>query len=100
MHLSLVRSGLYSTWAQRNLIPAQYVRDDARIDDYLRVNEWLKDINNERMGDRQVGPPSPLTVGAPAAAAVDNDDNDAEPRNATYKANFQRLDNLVLLRFR
>ncbi|KAL8286246.1 hypothetical protein RQP46_004734 [Phenoliferia psychrophenolica] len=88
MHLSVVREGIYSSFAQNKIIPAQYFRDEARIDDYLAVNTFLKDINNERVGDRQVNLPDAL-----------GEDDKAEPRNATYKANFASLTNLVLLRF-
>jgi palmitoyl-protein thioesterase len=91
MHLSIVRWGLYSSWAQSNIIPAQYVRDEARIDDYLRVNTFLKDINNERVGDKQVGPPDVLD---------ERDERDEpEPRNATYKANLSSVKNFVMFRF-
>lgn len=96
MHLSLVREGLYSSWAQNNILPAQYVRDEARIDDYLRVNTFLKDINNEREGDEEVGPPE----GEGASASGQGGDDKPEPRNATYKANLSAIKNLVLLRFR
>jgi palmitoyl-protein thioesterase len=89
MHLSIVREGLYSSFAQNNLIPAQYFRDEARIDKYLAINTFLRDINNERVGDKEVGP-------VPEGAV----DEPVEPRNATYKANFASLKNLVLLRFR
>jgi palmitoyl-protein thioesterase len=91
MHLSIVRWGLYSSWAQSNIIPAQYVRDEARIDDYLRVNTFLKDINNERVGDKQVGPPDVLDER--------DEPEEPEPRNATYKANLSSVKNFVMFRF-
>lgn len=97
MHLSLVREGLYSSWAQHNILPAQYVRDEARIEDYLKVNQFLKDINNEREGDEQVGVPPEEEL---ARAMMDEDGDEPEPRNQTYKDNFSSLKNLVLLRFR
>lgn len=111
MHLSLVREGLYSSWAQHNLIPAQYVRDQARINQYLAVNEWLRDINNEREGDRQVGREfeyfgysikntQTQTNEAEENLSVDFGSQISPPRNATYKRNLQRLDNLVLIRFK
>ncbi|SCV68042.1 BQ2448_163 [Microbotryum intermedium] len=89
--LSLLQNGLYSNWAQQNLLPAQYVRDEARIDDYMNVNTFLRDINNERIGDREVGPPKDGGEGFKQG-------ND-EGRNQTYKANFAELEKLVLLRF-
>ncbi|KAK4706167.1 palmitoyl-protein thioesterase, partial [Phenoliferia sp. Uapishka_3] len=120
MHLSIVREGLYSNFAQHKIIPAQYFRDEARIHDYLSVNNFLRvssphnansiwwaehgrhaltpfrlttqDINNERVGDKEVGPP------ADNAGLFDEEDN-PEPRNETYKENFSALENLVLLRF-
>ncbi|BGP43124.1 hypothetical protein JCM10449v2_007148 [Rhodotorula kratochvilovae] len=86
MHLSLVRSGIYTPWAQHNIVPAQYFRDPKRIDEYLAQNDFLRDINNERVGDAQVGDEA---HGA----------GEEEPRNATYKANLAALDKLVLFRF-
>ncbi|KAM0792012.1 hypothetical protein ACM66B_007123 [Microbotryomycetes sp. NB124-2] len=88
MHLSLVREGMYSSWAQHNIVPAQYFREEGRVDDYLRVNTFLADINNERVGDDQVGVPSTLNV-------LLSD----EPRNSTYKNNLASINKLVLLRF-
>ncbi|ORY59910.1 Alpha/Beta hydrolase protein [Leucosporidium creatinivorum] len=97
MHLSLVREGLYSSFAQHNILPAQYFRDEARIDDYLRVNQFLKDINNEREGDEQAG--GPPEEGTETRALMGEDEDEPEPRNQTYKDNFSSLQNLVLLRF-
>lgn len=91
MHLSIVRQGLYSTFAQRNIIPAQYIRNEDRILEYLEKNEFLRDINNERMGDDQVG--------MNAQERIFNEEPEI-PRNETYKANFAALKNLVLFRFR
>lgn len=93
MHLSIVREGLYSGWAQSHIVPAQYFRDEARIDDYLSVNEFLKDINNERVGDKEVGP-------VPDRTRRNGDEPAPAPRNATYKANLASLSNFVMLRFR
>ncbi|GAA5873709.1 hypothetical protein JCM8547_002681 [Rhodosporidiobolus lusitaniae] len=87
MHLSLVREGVYSSFAQSQIIPAQYWRDETRLEDYYRVNTFLKDINNEREGDETVG------------VAKGGARREAEPRNATYKENFASLNRLVLLRF-
>lgn len=88
MHLSLVRSSIYSPWAQQNIIPAQYFRDPARIDEYLAANEFLKDIDNEREGDRQV------EQGERVGGV------EVEPRNQTYKENLISLNRFVMFRFR
>ncbi|GAA5990109.1 hypothetical protein JCM11641_007070 [Rhodosporidiobolus odoratus] len=101
MHSSLIRSGIYSAWAQHQVVPAQYWREESRIEDYLRVNTFLKDINNERVGDEQVG------VGKAEARQMEEiPPSDVgmltgtyEPRNETYKQNFAQLNRLVLLRF-
>ncbi|KAJ8297362.1 Palmitoyl-protein thioesterase 1 [Rhodotorula toruloides] len=87
MHLSLVRSSIYSPWAQQNIIPAQYFRDPARIDEYLAANEFLKDIDNEREGDRQV------EQGERVGGV------EVEPRNQTYKENLISLNRFVMFRF-
>jgi len=44
------RSGVYSQWAQTNLVQAQYYRDPDRMDSYLASNKFLADINNEIPG--------------------------------------------------
>ncbi|KWU42591.1 alpha/beta-hydrolase, partial [Rhodotorula sp. JG-1b] len=96
MHLSLIREGVYSPWAQRNLIPAQYFRDPDRIDEYLDRNDFLRDINNERRGDRQPyggGVEVGLTVEAEAGNST------GRRRNATYKENFKSLNRFVMFRF-
>jgi len=94
MHLAIVREGLYSPYAQHNIVPAQYMRDEARIDQYLKHNIFLRDINNERQGDKQVGP-----VPIKYRPTLARDDDPIEPRNATYKRNLAALEKLVLLRF-
>ena len=94
MHLSLVRSGIYTPWAQHNIVPAQYFRDPKRIDEYLAANDFLRDINNEREGDEQaVEPGTEARIGG-------GEEEGAEPRNATYRKNLAALDQLVLFRFR
>jgi palmitoyl-protein thioesterase len=65
------RSGVYSEWAQQNLVQAQYYRDPAQLSKYLDANHFLTSINNE----------------LPAT------------RNATYAAHLARLDTLVLVLF-
>ncbi|GAA5822822.1 hypothetical protein JCM3770_007205 [Rhodotorula araucariae] len=92
MHLSLVRSGIYTPWAQRNVIPAQYFRDPTRIDEYLARNDFLRDVNNERVGDAQLAADG-------VAREVGENGDEVPPRNATYKANLSALDRLVLFRF-
>lgn len=93
MHLSLVRSGIYTPWAQHNVIPAQYYRDPKRIDEYLAGNDFLRDINNERVGDEQASEEE-------REGAVRDWRGEVEGRNATYKDNLASLDKLVLFRFR
>jgi len=41
------RFGVYSKYAQTNLIQAQYFRDPDQLSTYLEVNEFLVSINNE-----------------------------------------------------
>jgi palmitoyl-protein thioesterase len=84
MHLTLIREGVYSSFAQKQIVPAQYWREEGRLDDYYRVNTFLRDINNERAGDEGVVTP----------------DDEPEPRNEVYKKNLESLNRLVLIRFR
>ncbi|KAI0267033.1 alpha/beta-hydrolase [Gloeopeniophorella convolvens] len=65
------RAGVYSEWAQHNLVQAQYFRDPGQLPRYLEANRFLTDINNE----------------VPAA------------RNATYAPRLGALEHLVLVLF-
>ncbi|KAI5123852.1 hypothetical protein M0805_005670 [Coniferiporia weirii] len=65
------RSGVYSPWAQKNLIQAQYYRDPEQLPAYYTANKFLTSINNE----------IPESV------------------NETYARNLATLSNLVLILF-
>jgi len=65
------RRGVYSSYAQRNLIQAQYFRDHARLPVYYEANDFLTRINGEV----------------------------EETRNETYAKNLAGLENLVLVIF-
>jgi len=62
---------VYTEWAQKQLVQAQYFRDPARLDRYLAANTFLGPFNNELPAER----------------------------NATYAANFASLTKLVLVLF-
>ncbi|KAF8518754.1 alpha/beta-hydrolase, partial [Gautieria morchelliformis] len=64
-------TGVYTTWAQKNIIPAQYYRDTSQLPTYLSSNHFLTSINNEV----------------------------PDSRNHTYAQNFASLSNLVLVLF-
>ncbi|KAJ7251799.1 palmitoyl-protein thioesterase [Mycena haematopus] len=66
-----VKAGVYSSWAQENLVTAQYFRDPANLDAYYSSNKFLTSINNELLGSR----------------------------NKTYTSNLVSLDKLVLIMF-
>jgi len=66
-----IKGGVYSNWAQNNLVQAQYFRDPTQMDTYLASNHFLTSINNE----------------------VD------ELRNETYAHNLASLETLVLILF-
>ncbi|KAI0829895.1 alpha/beta-hydrolase [Trametes gibbosa] len=65
------RGGVYTEWAQENLVQAQYFRDTDHLDAYLAHNKFLPSINNE-VPDAQ---------------------------NSTYAAHLASLDALVLVLF-
>ncbi|KAH7915205.1 Alpha/Beta hydrolase protein [Hygrophoropsis aurantiaca] len=65
------RGGVYSEWAQENLIQAQYFRDPTQLALYTLASSFLADINNEVL----------------------------PPLNKTYAANLASLSNLVLAMF-
>ncbi|KAE8190385.1 hypothetical protein A4X06_0g6961 [Tilletia controversa] len=52
---SAMRAGVYTNYAQKHIVAAQYVRNPlnkAAFHDYLTKNAFLADINNERRIDR------------------------------------------------
>ncbi|KAL0579738.1 hypothetical protein V5O48_002232 [Marasmius crinis-equi] len=65
------KAGVYTKWAQENLVQAQYFRDPADLPQYYTMNKFLTSINNEI----------------------------PETRNETYAANLASLDNLVMIMF-
>ncbi|KAJ7502802.1 palmitoyl-protein thioesterase [Mycena galericulata] len=65
------KAGVYGSWAQENLIQAQYFRDPANLAAYYTSNHFLTSINNEI----------------------------AESRNETYARNLASLNKLVLIIF-
>ncbi|KAF8653587.1 hypothetical protein AX16_003865 [Volvariella volvacea WC 439] len=65
------KGAVYSSWAQNNLIQAQYFRDPRNMETYLESNYFLTSINNEI----------------------------AEERNQTYAKNLASLNTLVLVIF-
>ncbi|KIJ67843.1 hypothetical protein HYDPIDRAFT_107362 [Hydnomerulius pinastri MD-312] len=67
------KGGVYSEWAQQNLVQAQYFRDPAQLLLYMSSGSFLADINNE--------------VLFPSS------------RNETYAENLASLHNLILVLF-
>ncbi|KAF9071026.1 palmitoyl-protein thioesterase [Rhodocollybia butyracea] len=65
------KQAVYSTWAQNNLVQAQYFRDPANLDTYISANLFLPSINNE----------------------------DSLNRNESYAKNLASLNTLVLIMF-
>lgn len=45
------RAGVYTAFAQRRLIQAQYYRDVDRLDEFLTLNTFLRDLNAEGILD-------------------------------------------------
>ena len=67
---ALLKKQVWHDSVQKRVIPAQYFRDPANIDQYLEHSNYLADINNER-----------------------------DEKNAPYKENFSKLNKLVLVSF-
>jgi len=65
------KGGVYSEWAQENLVQAQYFRDPSHLPSYLSSNKFLASINNEL----------------------------PESINTTYAANFKSLNKFVMVLF-
>ncbi|KAI8868220.1 palmitoyl-protein thioesterase 1 precursor [Ramicandelaber brevisporus] len=72
MLTALAKRAAYTTYIQKNLVPAQYYRDISQYDAYREYSGLLSDINNER---------------------------NSTQTNTTYSANFSSLDRLVLVKF-
>ncbi|PRW45157.1 Palmitoyl- thioesterase 1 [Chlorella sorokiniana] len=47
MMQGLVSRGAYTSWVQRHVVQAQYVKDPLRLPEYLSASMFLADINNE-----------------------------------------------------
>lgn len=69
-HLA-ARRGVYSPYAQKNIVQAQYFRDPRELPAYFNHNKFLTAINGELH----------------------------ETRNETFKRNLSQLENLVLVLF-
>lgn len=78
-----VKGGVYGTWAQQNIIQAQYYRDPDHLPIYLARNHFLPNINNELPED--YGLPS-ITV--PTSG-----------RNETYAKNLASLNKFIMVLF-
>lgn len=88
-----LRTGVWTPYAQSSVVPAQYFRNQAKIDEYLSHSSFLKDINNERANDTQ--PHS----GAGIRRTVSTAAREEDARNATYKAALSSLNNFVTIAF-
>ena len=66
----LLRAGTWTQAVQSKLVPAQYFRDPAQLEQYLEHSNFLADINNERV-----------------------------LKNKTYKENILKLENFVMYLF-
>ena len=68
---TLVRTGgVFTSFVQSRVIPAQYFRDPRDLDSYLEGSKWLADINNER-----------------------------NKKNASYAKNLAELERFVMVQF-
>lgn len=83
-----LRAGAWTPYAQSSVVPAQYFRNQASMQDYLSHDSFLRDINNERRNDTQ-----------PISGASENAEHDS-PRNASYAKALQTLTNFVMFAFR
>lgn len=85
-----LRTGVWTPYAQNGVVPAQYFRNQAKIDEYLSHNSFLKDINNERASDNQ-----PRSGAGTAPGALGKE----LPRNETYKVALSSINNFVTFAF-
>ncbi|OLL23316.1 Palmitoyl-protein thioesterase 1 [Neolecta irregularis DAH-3] len=67
----VIKFGVYSGWARKNIVQAQYYRNPEEYDKYLEYNDFLADINNEYAD-----------------------------KNRTYSKNIASLDRFVMIVFR
>lgn len=67
------RLGIYTAYAQRNLVQAQYYRDVDRLDEFLEINEFLRDLNGELKSDSDSkGGPGWREGGGEGVSGLDN----------------------------
>ncbi|KAL7006748.1 hypothetical protein EMMF5_003634 [Cystobasidiomycetes sp. EMM_F5] len=85
-----LKTGAWTSYAQNNIIPAQYFRSQARINQYLAHFNFLKEINNERLNDLQPALSHRLDL---------LDESDDPPRNKSYYKSVTALNNFVLFNF-
>lgn len=85
-----LRTGVWTPYAQNGVVPAQYFRNQAKIDEYLSHDSFLKDINNERASDNQPRSGAGIRLSTPGQDI---------PRNETYKAAFSTINNFVTFAF-
>ena len=88
-----LRAGAWTPYAQSNVVPAQYFRNQASIQDYLEHDSFLRDINNERQNDTQ-----PVS-GARSSWKRYTSAANQPPRNESYVHALQSLENFVLFAF-
>jgi len=81
---------VWTPYAQSGVVPAQYFRNQAKIDEYLSHESFLKDINNERANDTQPR--------SGAGLSSSNEDKNVQ-RNDTYKEGLLNLNNFVTFAF-
>jgi palmitoyl-protein thioesterase len=89
-----LRAGAWTPYAQSSVVPAQYFRNQASIQDYLEHDSFLRDINNERWNDTQ-----PVSGADHQHNLAARARHDHQERNTSYIDAVKSLDNFVLFAF-
>lgn len=75
------RLGIYTEYSQDHLVQAQYYRDVERLDEFMAVNTFLRDINGDPKGMNDTALEALPCRTAPApAASEDGDERDEHDR--------------------
>lgn len=104
-----LRNGIFTEYAQQNLVSAQYYRDprdEARYEKYLEVNEFIADIVshlifiwNSRVEQDQRSR-AELSIELSSFSLMTSlSQNNEVSYNSTYADNLSKLENFVMIQF-
>ncbi|WRT66084.1 uncharacterized protein IL334_003037 [Kwoniella shivajii] len=84
------RSGIYTSYAQSHIVQAAYFRDTERLDEFWKINKFIRDLNGEKgLGEDQDHDDDD-----------DDDDDDTKQKGRNGSGNgVDKLDNFIAVMF-